>query len=42
MITLKKSEQLVKPISKLKGILVVSGGRAYEIVASISPAVSIK
>ena len=41
-ITLRKSDQLLKPISKLKGILVISGGRAYEIVAPISPAASIK
>src|SRR5947207_4611144 len=41
-LTLRKSDQLLKPISKLKGILVISGGRAYEIVAPISPAASIK
>ncbi|HEV3315389.1 MAG TPA: protein-disulfide reductase DsbD domain-containing protein [Candidatus Angelobacter sp.] len=36
MITLKKSEQLVKPISKLKGLLVLPGGTAYQIVAPVA------
>jgi thiol:disulfide interchange protein DsbD len=34
-ITLRKSEQLLKPVSKLKGLLVMRGGRAYEIVAPV-------
>jgi thiol:disulfide interchange protein DsbD len=29
--TLRKSDQLLKPIARLKGVLVLSGGRAYSI-----------
>jgi thiol:disulfide interchange protein DsbD len=34
-ITLKKSEQLVKPVSKLRGLLVMRDGHAYEIIAPV-------
>ena len=36
-ITLKQSDQLLKPISVLKGVLVLSSGRAYQIAAPVSP-----
>lgn len=35
-LTLKKSDQLLKPITVLKGVLVLDGGRAYEIAAPVS------
>jgi DsbC/DsbD-like thiol-disulfide interchange protein len=35
-ITLKKSDLLVKPISELKGLLVLRGGDAYQIVAPVT------
>lgn len=35
-LSLKKSEQLVKPVSELRGILVTGTGRAYEIVAPVT------
>lgn len=34
-ITLKKSDQLLKPISLLRGVLVISGGPAYQIEAPV-------
>jgi thiol:disulfide interchange protein DsbD len=34
-ITLKKSEQLVKPVSTLRGLLVTRDGRAYELAAPV-------
>jgi DsbC/DsbD-like thiol-disulfide interchange protein len=34
-LTLKKSEQLLKPISTLRGVLVLDGNRAYEIDVSL-------
>lgn len=34
-LTLKKSDQLVKPISTLQGVIVVGPGRAYEVAAPI-------
>jgi DsbC/DsbD-like thiol-disulfide interchange protein len=36
-LTLKKSDQLLKPIKVVKGVLVLDGGRAYEIAAPVSP-----
>jgi DsbC/DsbD-like thiol-disulfide interchange protein len=36
-LTLKKSDQLLKPVSVLKGVLVLDGGRAYEIAAPVAP-----
>ena len=36
-LTLKKSEQLAKPISTLRGLLVLGPGRAFEIAAPIAP-----
>jgi DsbC/DsbD-like thiol-disulfide interchange protein len=36
-ITLKQSDQRLKPISVLRGVLVLSDGRAYEIAAPVSP-----
>ena len=35
-ITLRKSDLLVKPISELKGLLVMHGGDAYQIVAPVT------
>lgn len=35
-LTLKKSDQLAKPISELRGLIVVGPGQAYEIAASVS------
>jgi thiol:disulfide interchange protein DsbD len=35
-ITLKKSDQLLKPVSKLRGLLVMRDGRSYEIVAPVA------
>jgi len=35
-ITLKKSDQLLKPISTLKGVVVLSPGRAYEVAAPVT------
>jgi thiol:disulfide interchange protein DsbD len=35
-ITLKKSDQLLKPVSELKGLLALPGGDAYQIVAPVS------
>ena len=35
-ITLKKSDQLQKPISVLKGVVVFSPDRAYEVAAPVS------
>lgn len=35
-LTLKKSDQLIKPISVLKGLIVLGPGRAYEIAAPVA------
>src|SRR5262249_1428749 len=35
-ITLKKSEQLLKPIRSLNGLLVLAGGASYEIRAPVT------
>ena len=35
-IKLKKSDQLLKPIAVLKGVLVLSPGRAYEVTAAVT------
>ena len=35
-LTLRKSDRLLKPIERLKGVLVVSGNRSYSIDVSIS------
>jgi DsbC/DsbD-like thiol-disulfide interchange protein len=34
-LTLKKSDQLIKPISILKGLIVVGAGQAFEVAASV-------
>jgi len=36
-LSLKKSEQLLKPISRLKGVLVLTGSMAYKVDAPVSP-----
>lgn len=36
-LTLKKSEQLAKPISTLRGLIVLGPGRAFEIAAPVAP-----
>ena len=35
-LTLKKSDQLIKPISVLKGLIILGTGRAYEIAAPVA------
>jgi hypothetical protein len=35
-LTLKKSEQLAKPISTLRGLLVLGPGRAFEVAAPVT------
>jgi DsbC/DsbD-like thiol-disulfide interchange protein len=37
-LALRKSEQLVKPVARLKGVLVLSGDRAYFLDVPVSPA----
>jgi DsbC/DsbD-like thiol-disulfide interchange protein len=37
-ITLKKSDQLLKPVTVLKGLLVLPGGESYAIAAPVTPA----
>jgi DsbC/DsbD-like thiol-disulfide interchange protein len=41
-ITLAKSELLVKPVTVLRGVLVLSGGDAYHVEAPVTPAKGIK
>jgi DsbC/DsbD-like thiol-disulfide interchange protein len=38
--TLRKSDQLLKPIARLKGVLVLPGGRAYSIDVPVSQSVA--
>jgi thiol:disulfide interchange protein DsbD len=41
-VTLKKSDLLMKPVSSLRGVLVIAGGVAYQIEAPVGPAKAVK